>query len=143
MISYELIISHRCSWITVYVLCCNVQVNLVVIFMTCTCIVMHPLFYQLPNCNLFTQHVISLWRDTSSELWTPVHSFTYILSSTTSTIYFPQALFIYLLQTNILFHTIRLILCFQQTSEIDNLTASWGKVSWLCCVQVPCCFWRW
>jgi hypothetical protein len=25
----------------------------------------------------------------------------------------------------------------QQTSEIDNLTASWGKVSWLCYVQVP------
>jgi hypothetical protein len=25
------------------------------------------------------------------------------------------------------FHTIRLILCFQQTYEIDNLTASWAK----------------
>jgi hypothetical protein len=25
---------------------------------------MHSLFCQLPNCNLFTQHVISLWRDT-------------------------------------------------------------------------------
>jgi hypothetical protein len=25
--------------------------------------------------------------------------------------------------------------CYQQTGEIDNLTASWGKVSWLCCVQ--------
>jgi hypothetical protein len=47
--------------------------------------------------------------------------FTYILPSTASTFYFPQALFIYLLQTNIIFHTIRLILCFQQTSEIDNL----------------------
>jgi hypothetical protein len=143
MISCGWIISHRCSWITVYLLCCNAQVNLIVIFMTCTCIVMHYLFYQLPNCNLFTQHVISLWRDTSSELWTPVHSFTYILSSTVSTVYFPQALFIYLLQTNILFHTIHLILCFQQTSEIDNLTASWGKVSWLCCVQVPRCCWCW
>jgi hypothetical protein len=67
--------------------------------------------------------------NTSSELWTPVHSFTYILPSTASTVYFLQALVIYLLQTNILFHTIRLILCFQQTNEIDNLTASWGKVS--------------
>jgi hypothetical protein len=134
MISCGWIISHRCSWITLYVLCCNAQVNLIVIFMTCTCIVMHSLFCQLPNCNLFTQHVISLWRDTSSELWILVHYFTYVLPSTASTVYFPQALFIYLLQTNILFHTIRLILCFQQTSEIDNLTASWGKVSWLCCV---------
>jgi hypothetical protein len=32
------------------------------------------------------------------------------------------------LQANISFHTIRLILCFQQTGEIDNLTVSWGKV---------------
>jgi hypothetical protein len=102
MISSGWIISHRCSWITVYVLCCNAQVNLIVIFMTCTCIAMHSLFWQLPNYNLFTQRVISLRRDTFSELWTPVHSFTYILPSTASTIYFPQALFIYLLQTNIL-----------------------------------------
>jgi hypothetical protein len=35
-------------------------------------------------------------------------------------------------QANIYFHTIRLILCFQQTAEIDNLTVSWGKVVWLC-----------
>jgi hypothetical protein len=142
MISGGWIISHRCSWITVYVLCCNAQVNLIVIFMTCTCIVMCSLFCQLPNCNLFTQHVISLWRDTSSELCTPVHFFTFILLSTASTVYFPQTLFIYLLQTNIYYHTIRLILYWQQTSEIDNLTASWGKVLWLCCVQVPCWCWR-
>jgi hypothetical protein len=52
----------------------------------------------------------------------------YILPSTASTVYFLQALFTYCkVQTNIFFHTIRLILCFQQTSEIDNLTASWGK----------------
>jgi hypothetical protein len=93
MISWGWITSHRCSGITVYVLCCNAQVNFTVIFMTCTCIVMHSLFCQLPNCNLFTQHVISLWRDTSSELWTPVHSFTFILPSTANTVYFSQALF--------------------------------------------------
>jgi hypothetical protein len=44
------------------------------------------------------------------------------------TVYFIQALFTFL-QTNIFYHTIRLIICFQQTGEIDNLTASWGKVS--------------
>jgi hypothetical protein len=93
MISYGWIISHRCIWITVYVLCCNAQMNLIVIFMTCTCIVMHSLFYKLANYNLFTQHVISLWRDTSSELYTPVHSFTFILPSIANTVYFPQALF--------------------------------------------------
>jgi hypothetical protein len=46
------------------------------------------------------------------------------------------------LQTNIFYHMIRLILCLQQTGEIDNLTASWGKVLWLCCVQVARCCWR-
>jgi hypothetical protein len=31
------------------------------------------LLYQLPNCNLFTQHVLFiLWRDTAGELWTLV-----------------------------------------------------------------------
>jgi hypothetical protein len=38
MISGGWIISHRCSWITIYVLCCNAQVNLIVILMTCICI---------------------------------------------------------------------------------------------------------
>jgi hypothetical protein len=42
------------------------------------------LFYQLPNCNLFTQHVLFiLWRDTTSKLWTPVqfplHYYTVLL----------------------------------------------------------------
>jgi hypothetical protein len=64
MISCGWIISHRYSWITVYVLCCNAQVNLIVIFMTCTCIVMHYLFCQLPNCNLFPQHAIYLYGET-------------------------------------------------------------------------------
>jgi hypothetical protein len=142
MTSCGWIISHRCSWITVYVLCCNAQVNLIVIFMTCTCIAMHSLFCQLPNCNLFTQYVIYLYGETPLVNCGSWSILLYILSYTASTVYFVQALFIYLLQTNIIFHTIRLILFFQQTSEIDNLTASWGKVLWLCCVQVPRCYWR-
>jgi hypothetical protein len=48
----------------VYVLYCNVQVSLIVIFMTCRCIAMYSLFCQLPNCNLFTQHVIYLYGET-------------------------------------------------------------------------------
>src|SRR3954463_14364409 len=39
---------------------------------------------------------------------------------------------VYFLQTTITFHTIELILCFQQTDEIDNLTVRWGKVLSLC-----------
>jgi hypothetical protein len=43
------------------------------------------------------------------------------------TVYYLLALFIFL-QTTIFYHTIRLILCLQQTGEIDNFTVSWGKV---------------
>src|SRR3954469_19523690 len=42
---------------------------------------------------------------------------------------------VYFLQATITFHTIRLILCFQQTGEIDNLTVRWGKVLSLCCAS--------
>ena len=79
-------------------------------------------FYQLPICNLFTQHVIYLlWRDTTSELWTPV-LFSLLIKQ-------PQAImFIYCnyFSANS-FHTIRLILCFSKTGEIDNITESLGK----------------
>ena len=79
-------------------------------------------FYQLPICNLFTQHVIYLlWRDTTSELWTPV-LFSLLIKQ-------PQAiLFIYCnyFSANS-FHSIRLILCFSKTGEIDNLTESLGQ----------------
>jgi hypothetical protein len=84
------IISHRCSWILVYVLCCNAQVNLIVIFMTCTCIALHSLFCQLPNCNLITQHVIYLYGQTPLVNCGPrsilLHIYYHLLS--TSIIYF-------------------------------------------------------
>ena len=52
--------------------------NLIVYTMTCTCIVMLISICQLPSCNLFIQHVsYLLWRDTTSELWTPVNCFKY------------------------------------------------------------------
>jgi hypothetical protein len=130
------IISHRCSWITVYVLYCNAQVNLIVILMTCTCIAC--IVYYI-NCStvICLPSMLFIFMERHL-LWTvDPGPFFYILI----TIYFLQALFTFL-QTNIFYHTIRLILCLQQTGEIDNLTASWGKVFWLCCVQVPRCCWR-
>jgi hypothetical protein len=42
-------------------------------------------------------------------------------------VYHLLALFTFL-QTTIFYHSIRLILCLQQTGEIDNLTVSWVKV---------------
>ena len=114
--------SHRCSWITVYVSCCNAQMNFIVDTMTCTCIVMLLSTCQLPSCNFFTQHVSYLsWRDTTSELWIQVHSFTSDYKSTAII-----TLFIFL-QVTIIIHTIRLILCFQQAGEFDNLTLTLGQ----------------
>jgi hypothetical protein len=63
-----------------------------------------------------------LWRDITSELWTPVHSF-YIAI----VIYYLLALFTFL-QTITFYHSIRLILCLQQIGEIDNFIVSWNKV---------------
>jgi hypothetical protein len=63
-----------------------------------------------------------LWRDTTSELWIPVHFF-YIAI----TVYYLLVLFTFL-QTISFYNSIRLILCSQQTGEIDNLTVSWDRV---------------
>jgi hypothetical protein len=109
-------ISHRCSWITVYVLCCNAQVNLIVILMAFV-----SLLYSIncPTIICLPSMLFILWRATSSELWTPIHSFTLLL---------PFTIYLLYLHSTIFYHSIRLILCLQQTGEIDNLTVSWGKV---------------
>jgi hypothetical protein len=112
MISWRWIISHRCSWITVYISCCNTQMNIIVIFMSCTCIVMHSLFVNCPAI-ICSPIMLFIFIDTSSEFWTLVHYFTLLIPSTANIVYFLQILF-HSLKTNISFHTIRLILCFQQ-----------------------------
>jgi hypothetical protein len=63
-----------------------------------------------------------LWRDTTSELWTSVHSF-YIAI----TVLLSLALFTFL-HTITFYHLIRSILYLQQTGEIENLIVSWDKV---------------
>ena len=98
--------------------------NLIVDTTAHTCMLYALINCQLPSCNLFTQHVsYLLWRDTSSELWTPVHSFTLIIQPTANTVPFDS------LQFTAVFHTISLILCFQQAGEIENLTVSLGQSS--------------
>ena len=119
------IISYRRSWMTVYVLCRNAQIryhsNHHAMYMHCHALTIR----QLPSCNLFTQHAsYLLWRDTTSELWTPVHSFTLIKQPQTA-----NCSFFILCNLILIFHTIRLILCFQQAGEIDNLTVSLGPSS--------------
>jgi hypothetical protein len=81
MIPREWIISHRYSWMAVYVFCRNAQSKP---HSDPRDVCTLSLLYQLPNYNLFTQHALFiLWRDTISELWTPVqfplYSFTVLL----------------------------------------------------------------
>ena len=77
-------------------------------------------------CNLFTQHVIYLlWRDATSELWTPV-LFSLLINNHIKLSLFPAITVLYF-DASISSHTIRLILCIQQTGEIDNLTESLGQ----------------
>jgi hypothetical protein len=142
MISCRWIISHRCSWITVYVLCCNAQVNLIVIFMKCTCIVMHSLFCQLPNYNLFTQHVIYLYGETPLVNCGPqsilLHLYYHLLQSN---VYFPQALLYFTANKHLFPH-------YTSNSLFSANRWDWqphcklGQSSWLCCMQVSCCCWR-
>jgi hypothetical protein len=55
MIPCGWIISHRYSWMAVYVSCCNAQSKSHSDSLDiCTL----SLFYQLPKCNLFTQHIV-------------------------------------------------------------------------------------
>ena len=86
---------------------------------------------------------IFLWRDTSSELWTPVHSFTLIKTPFPPLCTLICSLFIFAFI--FIFHTICLILCIQQAGEIDNLPVSLGQSTLivLCAdskssVQTPC-----
>jgi hypothetical protein len=83
MIPREWIFSHRCSWMAVYVFCSNAQSKP---HSDPRDVCTLSLLYQLPNCDLFTQHALFiLWRDTTSELWIlvqfPLHSFTILVYS--------------------------------------------------------------
>jgi hypothetical protein len=86
MIPREWIFSHRCSWIMVYVFCRSVQSES---HSDPHDICTLSLLYQLPNCNLLTQHVLFiLWRDTTSVDPGPI-SFTLLYRFTfTRTVYF-------------------------------------------------------
>jgi hypothetical protein len=90
-----------------------------------------PIVICLPSMLLFI-----LWRDATSELWTPVqfplHCFTISLL---------LALFTFTCILLSFYHSIRSILCLQQTGEIDNLIVSWKQSTYLCCVQVSRCCW--
>jgi hypothetical protein len=99
------------------------RVNLIVILMTYVCYLYSincPTVICLPSMLLFI-----LWRDPASELWTPVqfplHCFTILLLLLLA----PFTFTCILLSS---YHSIRSILCSQQTGEIDNLIEVGSKV---------------
>ena len=122
MTTWRWIISHRCSWMTVYVSCRNAQIKYHsdhhAMYLHC-----HALtICQLPSCNLFTQHVRYLYGETPLVNCGPrSNSFTLIKPQTANCSFFIRCNLI------LIFHTRRLILCFQQAGEIDNLTVSLGQ----------------
>jgi hypothetical protein len=93
LISHKWIISHRCSWMAVYVSCCNAQskshsdpLNISRCLYSINC----PTIICLPSMCYFI-----LWRDTTSELWTLVlfplycyHLFTLLALFTLLTYYY-------------------------------------------------------
>jgi hypothetical protein len=96
------------------------RVNLIVILMTYVRY-LYSINFQTVIC-LPSMLLFILWRDTTSELWTPIQ-FLYIAI----TVYYFTCLFTFL-HTITFYQSIRLILCLQQTGEIDNLIVSWDKV---------------
>jgi hypothetical protein len=104
------------------------RVNLIVILSTyahCLYSINCPTVICLPSMCYFI-----LWRDTTSELWTPILFPLYCYHLFTLLAYY----YCFPLDTLIPF--------FKQTSEIDNLIVSWEQTIWLCCVQVPRCSWQ-
>ena len=100
--------SHRCSWMVVYILCCNAHSNLIVFIMSCIGIVMHSLFVNCPDV-IRLPSKLSIFHGEDTNLvncgpWSILLQFFNI---------YCKVCFLYLLQTTT-FHTIRLILCVQQ-----------------------------
>jgi hypothetical protein len=111
------------------------RVNLIAILMTYVryvCSINCPTVICLPSMLFFI-----LWRDTTSELWTPVQfPFTLLLPFTiTRSVYILAYYYLLPLDTlNPLFTANRWD--WQPHRKL-------GQSSWLCCVQVPrCCWWR-
>ena len=87
----------------------------------------------MPICNLFTQHVIYLYGETPLVNCGPQSCFLYIDIQPNQLCLLPAITVLYI-TANISFHTIQLILCIQQTGEIDNLTESLGAKYFGCVV---------
>ena len=137
MLTWQWIISHRCCWITIYVSCCNAQLNLIVIILSYICIVMRSLFVNCPAVICLPSMLVIFYGETplvncgprSILLHWNKHRLHHFLSSFARCplfciyIYFPHYMF------NPLF--------FSKPGRFTTFLFRWGKVFWLCCVPVP------
>ena len=103
------------------------------IFLTSNCIVMPcsvPVNCPAVICLPFMPCCLSK-ESTSSELWIPVQSLPLI--------HLPLLL-VYLMQTIITFHTIRLIFCYSKPVSLTTSPIRWGKVLtlWYAGLRVAC-----
>ena len=119
------IISHRRCWMTVYVLCRNAQLNIIVIIMSYICIFMRSLFVNCPAVICSPNMLVIFYGETPLVNCGPrSNSFTLIKQPQTA-----NCSFFILCNLILIFHTIRLIFCFQQAGKIDNLPVSLGQNS--------------
>ena len=125
-------ISHRCSWITVYESCCSAQMNIIVDTWLVHALLRTSLSVNCPATICLPIMLVIYYGEIPLVNCGPWSILLHLIIQSIA-----NTVLLYSLQTNIILHTIRLILYFQQASEIDNLTISWGKVFWLCCVKVP------
>src|SRR5664279_4246329 len=115
-------ISYRCCQMAVYI-CLTYCLYEYSHELSC-CHSMCFQFYQLPSCNLFTQHscFIIIGESPLVKLWPPVHSFTLITTLFTCFLLLLACWSVFsFIVFNHIFHTIHLILCFQQDGKIYNL----------------------
>jgi hypothetical protein len=125
------IISHRCSWITNYVLSCNAQVNLIVILMTFVCLLY---FFNCPTVIFYPACYLS-YDETplvNSGPRSIILHYYYCLLFT---------LFIYILANYYLLPLDTLYPLFTANQWDWQPHCKLGQNTWLCCVQVPRCCW--
>jgi hypothetical protein len=126
------IISHRCSWIIVYVLYCNAQVNLIVILVTFVCYLYSincPTVICLPSMLLFI-----LWETPLVDCGPRsilLHCYYCLLF----------ICFIYILANYYLLPLDTLNPLFIENWWDWQPHCELGQSTWLCCVQVPRCCW--
>jgi hypothetical protein len=126
------IISHRCSWITVYVLCCNGQVNLIVILMTFVRYLYSincPTVICLPSMLLLSYGETPLVNCGSQSIL--LHCYYRLLFTC----------FIYILANHYPLPLDTLNPLFTSNRWDWQPHRELGQSAWLCCVQVPRCSW--